>query len=54
MNEGETWDVAIVGGGVIGLACAFELARRRQAACCGDSNVVSQGSQASRDRGWLC
>ncbi len=26
----ELWDVAILGGGVIGLACAFELARRRR------------------------
>ena len=30
MSEPQTWDVAIVGGGVIGLACAFELARRRR------------------------
>ena len=30
MSERQTWDVAIVGGGVIGLACAFELARRRR------------------------
>ncbi len=30
MSERETWDVAVVGGGVIGLACAFELARRRR------------------------
>ena len=29
MSEQRTWDVAIVGGGVIGLSCAFELARRR-------------------------
>lgn len=28
MSERRIWDVAIVGGGVIGLACAFELARR--------------------------
>ena len=30
MSETQTWDVAIVGGGVIGLSCAFELARRRR------------------------
>ena len=30
MSEPQIWDVAIVGGGVIGLACAFELARRRR------------------------
>ena len=29
MTEQQIWDVAIVGGGVIGLTCAFELARRR-------------------------
>ncbi|MDE2966947.1 MAG: FAD-dependent oxidoreductase [Chloroflexota bacterium] len=29
MTDRQIWDVAIVGGGVIGLACAFELARRR-------------------------
>lgn len=28
MTEQRTWDVAIIGGGVIGLTCAFELARR--------------------------
>ena len=28
MTESPVWDVAIVGGGVIGLTCAFELARR--------------------------
>ena len=30
MSDRQTWDVAIVGAGVIGLSCAFELARRRQ------------------------
>lgn len=29
MSERQTWDVAIIGAGVIGLSCAFELARRR-------------------------
>ena len=29
MSDQQTWDVAIVGGGIIGLSCAFELARRR-------------------------
>jgi glycine oxidase len=29
MSEQQLWDVAIIGGGVIGLSCAFELARRR-------------------------
>lgn len=28
MTEQQVWDVAIIGGGIIGLACAFELARR--------------------------
>ncbi len=28
MSEQRIWDVAIIGGGVIGLTCAFELARR--------------------------
>ncbi len=28
MTDRQIWDVAIVGGGVIGLTCAFELARR--------------------------
>ena len=26
----QVWDVAVLGGGVIGLACAFELARKGQ------------------------
>jgi glycine oxidase len=29
MSDQQTWDVAIVGGGIIGLSCAFELARRQ-------------------------
>ena len=29
MSEQQVYDVAIVGGGIIGLSCAFELARRR-------------------------
>lgn len=28
MTDQQVWDVAIIGGGIIGLACAFELARR--------------------------
>ena len=27
------WDVAVVGAGVIGLACAFQLAQRRKLGC---------------------
>ena len=30
MTDQPIWDVAIIGGGVIGLSCAFELARRRR------------------------
>ena len=46
MSEQQTWDVAIVGAGIIGLSCAFELARR------GRSVVLIErdrpGQQASR------
>ena len=41
------WDVAIIGGGVIGLACAFELSRR------GRQVVVIERDQPGRQASWV-